>query len=57
MTAAKSRSKEDVEDCLDKALAETFPTSDPPSCTNPSRGTKRDQERLKDHAEHKPTEN
>jgi hypothetical protein len=34
------------EECLDEALADSFPTSDPPSHSNPSQGTRRDA----DHA-------
>jgi len=39
---------------LDDALEDSFPTSDPPSHTNPSRGTKTDQESLKEPAGHDP---
>jgi hypothetical protein len=42
-----------AEDSLDDALDDSFPASDPPSQTNPSQGTKRDSDRLKEHAEKK----
>ena len=38
------------EESLDDALDDSFPASDPPSHTNPSQGTKRDSDRLKEHA-------
>ena len=45
--------KRDTEGGLDDALDQSFPASDPPSHTNPSKGTKRDPESLKDHAQKK----
>jgi hypothetical protein len=48
-----TKDRDDVEDCLDDALDQSFPASDPPTCTNPARGTKTDHERLKEHAAHK----
>ena len=45
--------KNRVKESLDDALDDSFPASDPPSHTNPSQGTKRDSERLKEHAEKK----
>jgi hypothetical protein len=41
--------KKDVDEQLDDALKHSFPASDPPSQTNPSQGTVRDKERLKEH--------
>jgi len=41
------------EESLDDALDDSFPASDPPSHTNPSQGTKRDSECLKEQAEKK----
>lgn len=41
MTKHNGKTRKDIEDSLDKALEESFPTSDPPSQTNPSHGTKR----------------
>ena len=39
---------------LDDALEDSFPASDPPSHSNPSRGTKTDHESLKEPAKHGP---
>jgi hypothetical protein len=41
------------EESLDDALDDSFPASDPPSHTNPSQGTKRDSDTLKDYAQKK----
>jgi hypothetical protein len=49
----KQEKKQIAEDSLDDALDDSFPASDPPSHTNPSQGTKRDAETLKEHAEKK----
>jgi len=49
----KQTKKDIAEESLDDALDGSFPASDPPSHTNPSQGTKRDSERLKEHAEKK----
>lgn len=47
------QTKKHVEESLDDALDDSFPASDPPSHTNPSQGTKRDSESLKEQAEKK----
>jgi hypothetical protein len=49
MTKHDKKPKKDVDASLDEALEDSFPTSDPPSHTNPSQGTVRDKERLKEH--------
>ena len=46
----KQNKKRVSEESLDDALDDSFPASDPPSHTNPSQGTKRDSDCLKDHA-------
>lgn len=46
----KQTKKDIAEESLDNALDDSFPASDPPSHTNPSQGTKRDSDRLKEHA-------
>ena len=53
MAKLPDKSKKATEAALDDALDQSFPTSDPPSQTNPSQGTKRDSETLKEHAEKK----
>ena len=45
----KQSEKRIAEESLDDALDDSFPASDPPSHTNPSQGTKRDTDRLKEH--------
>jgi hypothetical protein len=47
MTRDDNKSKKDVDKQLDKALEDSFPASDPPSHTNPSQGTVRDGDRLR----------
>ncbi|HUO91413.1 MAG TPA: hypothetical protein VMU22_00750 [Rhizomicrobium sp.] len=46
--------EKDTEECLDDALDDSFPASDPPSHSNPARGTKTDQEALKEQAKDNP---
>ena len=50
----KPTPKKDDEQCLDDAIEDSFPASDPPSQSNPSRGTKTDHESLKEQAKHNP---
>ncbi|HTW36006.1 MAG TPA: hypothetical protein VMD53_15410 [Rhizomicrobium sp.] len=49
----KQTKKHISEESLDDALDDSFPASDPPSHSNPSQGTKRDSDRLKEHAQKK----
>jgi len=48
MTKHDKKPKKDVDEQLDQALEDSFPTSDPPPHTNPSQGTVRDGDRLRD---------